>query len=75
LETAFSFDFGRNIQIPILKDTTDQNPWLNKFPLAPAKFSSLNKAVDKDIATFRRVIWKDSDQYVFLIEGWSCSVQ
>ncbi|KAH8598610.1 hypothetical protein B0O99DRAFT_684000 [Bisporella sp. PMI_857] len=62
LETAFSLDFGSNIQIPILKDTTDQNPWLNKFPLAPAKFSSSKKAVDKDIATFKRVIWNDSEQ-------------
>jgi hypothetical protein len=25
-ETAFSFDFVSDIQIPILKDATDQNP-------------------------------------------------
>jgi hypothetical protein len=74
-ETSFSFDFGSDIQITILKDTTNQNPRLNKVPSAPAKFHFPIKAVDKDIAAFKRVIWQDSDQYVFYLEGSSCSVQ
>jgi hypothetical protein len=72
-ETAFSFDFGNDIQIPILKDATNQNPPLNdnKVPSAPVKFHFPIKAIDKDIAAFKRVMWQDSDQYVFHLEGSS----
>jgi hypothetical protein len=44
-----------------LKDATNQNPWLNKVPSTLAKFRFPIKAIDKDIAAFKRVIWQDSD--------------
>lgn len=63
-ETAFSFDFGSDIQIPILKGATNQNPQLNdnKVLSAPAKLKFPIKTIDKDLAAFKRVILQDPDK-------------
>jgi len=70
-ETTFSFDFESDIQIPILKATTDQIPRSNdrKGFSTPEKVQPSFKvtrnpftAIDKDVAAYKRVIWQESNE-------------
>ena len=74
-EAGFSFEFGSNIQIPILKTGTDQERWLDKVTSTPPKFDFQSKVIDKDVATYKRVIWQYSDEYAFHPERSSFFVQ
>jgi hypothetical protein len=74
-EAGFSFDFGSNVQIPILKIATDQERPLDQVPPAPPKFRASRPLLDrfdlydKDIAAYKRVIWQHSDVYASHPEG------
>ena len=79
-ETAFSFDFGSDIQIPILKDPTDANAKLREDETSPTPTKShlrgkamkhLVSGTDKDVAAYKRVIWEDIDEYGFHLVGLS----
>jgi hypothetical protein len=84
-ETAFSFDFGSDIQIPILKDPTDANAKLREDETSPAPTKShlrgkamkhLVSGTDKDVAAYKRVIWEDINEYEFhLVAYHGFSVQ
>lgn len=71
-KASFSFDFGSEIQIPILTSPFDSptSTKESKSPLAPVKSQPRIKAgkaikhslaaSDNDIAAFKRVVWQDS---------------
>jgi hypothetical protein len=75
-KASFSFDFGSEIQIPILTSPFDSPTTTkeSKSPLAPVKSQPRIKAgkamnhslaaSDNDIAAFKRVVWQDSIEYV-----------
>jgi hypothetical protein len=63
-ETAFPFDFGSDIQIPILEPRTFQG---RKPPSTPLKYRTPVNIVEKDIGAFKRVIWQESEEYAFIL--------
>jgi hypothetical protein len=78
VETTFSFDFRTDIHIPNLKDAVRPEPQPNVVLSAsstPSRPGTPINIVDKDIAAYKRVIWKESEKLVFPFAGLSCFVQ
>lgn len=60
---TFSFEFGSDIRIPVLRDTPPQVNPPNSAPKSPfSKSRTAFNNVDKDIAAYKRVIWYDLEK-------------